>query len=188
MKKIYLLVVFLLVFPAAGCSLMGPSEEDIKAAYEAVLRGMEASTKNNDKPEIHSQYANAADVTFKVPDNSTLHNISIFLDTDDGSAHVKGDCTFTDYTDTASGYKINGVTKYEVNAYKNKGPEDMYGEVNMDVRLDGGKIKSLAFMINKNKDGTLKNSLKANGKKIDLDKWAKAFEAIKTLNPMLSGT
>jgi hypothetical protein len=186
MKKIFVLVAMMLFVLLTGCELMGPSQEDVKGAYEAVLRGIQSSTKNNDKPEVHSMYANAADVTFKVPDNTTLHNISVFMDTDNGSAHIKGDCNFTDYVDTASGYKINGSVNYEVNAFKNKGPQDMYGEMNVDVKLTGGKINSLAVMVNKNKDGMLKKSLKANGKEIDLDKWEKAFEAIRTLNPMLS--
>jgi hypothetical protein len=185
MKKLLVLIVMLSLV-LTGCDLMGPSQEDVKAAYGAVMRGLESSTRNNNKPEVHSEYANAADVTFKVPDNTTLHNMSVFLDTDDGSAHIKGDCTFTDYQDTASGYKINGTFNYEMNAFKNKGPEDMYGEMNLDVKLTGGKINSLVFIINKSKDGTImRKSLKANGKELDLEKWQKAFEVIRTLNPML---
>jgi len=185
MKKfMFVLLVAVILFPVSGCNLMGPSEEDVKNAYDAVLRGLNASVKKNDHPEVHSEYANAADVTFKVPDNSTLHNISVFIDTEDGSSHIKGDCTFTDYVDTASGYKINGTVDYEVNAFKNKGPEDMYGTMNCDVDLSGGKLKSFAIHIDKSKEGSMKKSMSANGKEIDLDKWEKAFDAIRTINPL----
>jgi hypothetical protein len=184
-KGFFLLLVVAVLFPAGGCNLLGPSEEDVKGAYEAVLRGLDSSTKNNDKPEVHSEYVNAADVPFKVPDNTTLHNMSVFINTEDGSAHISGDCSFTDYVDTTSGYKINGTFAYEVNAFKNKGPEDMYGQMNCDVTLSGGKLNSFALHINKNKEGTMEKSMKANGKEIDLDKWQKAFDAIRTINPLL---
>jgi hypothetical protein len=185
MKKFrFLLLVAFILLPAGGCSLLGPSEEDVKNAYEAVLRGLHSSVKNNDNAEVHSEYVNAADITFKVPDNTTLHNISVFIDTEDGSSHIKGDCSFNDYVDTASGYKINGTVDYEVNAFKNKGPEDMYGQMNCDVTLSGGKLKSFAVHINKSKEGGMEKSMSANGKEIDLDKWEKAFDAIRTINPL----
>lgn len=174
-----------LLVALTGCDLLGPSIQDVKTALDAVGRAMETSTSSDIKPDIKSEYINAGNVTWKADDESTVHTMSIFIDTDKNTGNIKGDCSFSEYRDTPSGYTINGTFTYEIQNVKKSRPDDVYGDVHCAVSLTGGKIKTLDVKASRTKEGIVTNELLANGKKIDLEKWDKAFAVIKSLNPAM---
>ncbi len=167
----------------AGCDLFGPSPKDVKAALEAVDRALESSARKGMKPEVHSEYINAADVTYTAGDRSTVHSMSFFLDTDTGAGSINGECVFSDYRDAPSGYTINSSFKYDFKEIKKSSIDDMYGSIDCSVRLAGGKISSLDASFSEDKDGVLIHSIKADGREVDMQKWEKAFQVIRSLHP-----
>ncbi len=165
-----------------GCDLFGPSPKDVKAALEAVDRALESSATKGMKPEVHSEYINAADVTYTAEDRSTVHSMSFFVDTDTEAGSIKGECVFSDYRDAPSGYTINGSFKYDFREIKKSNIDDMYGRIDRSARLAGGKISSLDVSLSDDKDGVLSHSIKADGKEVYMQKWKKALQVIRSLH------
>jgi hypothetical protein len=179
----------LLLFFLTGCDLLGPSPEDVRTALDAVGRGIEYSTSDRLKPEIHAMYANAADATFRTDDHSITHNISFLVDQKKGSATFKGDCNFSGYSDASTGYRINGIFSYNMNIVNKRSGiphEEMFGKMQCRLSLSGGRISTLDLSIVRKENGLFDNHLVANGKKIDLDKWDKAIGIIRFMNPAMA--
>jgi hypothetical protein len=187
MKKASVWMMMLIFL--AGCDFFGPSQRDVQSALDAVGRGIEYSTSDKLKPEIHTTYANAADATFRTDDHSIIHTISFLIDKENGSATFKGDCNFSGYSDVVSGYRINGNFSYDMNIInKNTGipHEEMFGKMKCKLSLSGGRISTLDLLIIRKENGLFDNKLIANGKKIDLDKWDKAISIIRFMNPAMA--
>jgi hypothetical protein len=138
-----------LILILSGCDLLGPSPDEVRNALDAVARGVKSSTSADIKPDIHSEYVNKGELTYTSADGSTVHNMSIFIDTDTDVMKIRGDCSFNDYQDGRTGYKVNGEFSYSLDGIRKTGVEGMFGDIDCQVSLEGGKIRSIDMKLSR---------------------------------------
>ena len=177
-----LFIVLLLITCAAGCDLLGPSKENINAAMEAAMRGLQASSVKENM-EIKNQYANAADFTFTKQDQTVIHDMSLTVN-ENNNANIVGECRFEDFVDTATDYTINGVFSYGL-VYPNiSNPRKFHGEMSWEMDYSGGKIDTLDFYLTVDEQGKVEEAYAiANGKEIDFTMEKKVHNFLKYLDP-----
>ncbi len=178
--KLFIILVFITF--VVGCGLLGPSEEDIAAAVEASMRGVQSSMKKENM-EVKDSYTNAADLAFVNKDETVVHEMS-FTVNEDKSAVIVGVCSLAGYEDTASDYLINGTFSYDLAYPDISNSRKVYGEFNCEMEYTGGKIDTLEFYFNMNKQGQIEEIyVNANGREIDYEKQKKVHNFFKYLDP-----
>lgn len=170
MKK-YLFFFALIVWvvtAVGGCRLTGPTDTEVFEAMQAVMRGFQASM-DQEKLEINDTYANAADGVFRNDDESVVTNIAFI--TNEDSVQVYGNSIFSEYEDNASDYFFSGEFSYNMKAIRAYRRSTWYGDMDCNVELTGGKIKTLEFTFSVGEDGVIEEYLiTANDVEIDLTK------------------
>jgi hypothetical protein len=175
----------LIISLLTGCNIFGPSEKEVKKALEAVFRAFEESTQQNE-PEVHNVYSNAADFIFKNDEESLIHEMSVVFD--EGKLSVTGNCVLTDHEDSVSQYFISGELAYEV-AFRNANSRDVdAGTMSGEITFSGGKVHTIEFSFDFGNRGELADFLvTANGKNVDFAREDKAFNLFRELSSRLPG-
>ncbi|HNY66510.1 MAG TPA: hypothetical protein PKM41_13830 [Deltaproteobacteria bacterium] len=173
-----------LALALSGCGYLGPTPGEVKVAHEAVFRAVMASA--DQKSRIDMQYSNIADVSSRNPEGTAVFKAKVMED----SAHaiiMDGTCEFNGYFDKETGYTIDGSMQFRLDDIRQKDPDAVTGSIGYSVTMTGGRIESLDMTISKDEDGAVVTDLAANGKKIDLEKWAEAERMMRSLVPSLVG-
>lgn len=155
-QAVLVIVIALFLMTLNACSfLLGPKQEDVAILRDALCRSIDASFKNDPNPEVNSHYANAADVTFKSSDNTSIHRCSYFCDTENGFFSMKGALTLKNYHDSKSGYIFNGIYNYYLKIPKNYDQNNWFGKADITLQLSGGKITDISTAFHKEEGGNL---------------------------------
>ncbi len=175
-KTFFILLTICVFFYGCGDYL---SEKDIKRAVYTVMRGFEASVKDDD-PEVSNQYQNAADIKFTVDDGAIENEMSIMV-RDDRSVELSGSVLLSDYTDSYSGYSVEGELLY---VCERDAQLITVCDIECDVVLTGGKVETLQFALEMDSPQSASfASITANGKEIELNKYDNILEIIRKFSP-----
>lgn len=178
MKK-WIVPGLIMFIVSCGNLLGGPSEKDVTIATEAIMECFQTSLTA--EPEMQQVYSNAADMTFTIDDGALVNEMS-FIMKDDGSVKMRGLCTYNDYKDSRTHYVMNGEFTYRLVFPDANRSDKMYGEINLDFNLQGGKIETLELYFAMNEQEQIEDAqVVANGQDIDFNKWQKVLHIIEPL-------
>lgn len=123
----------------ASCSLFGPSDAQISTAFGAYASGVATVSSYNFTSTGFSGTNSAGTVT-------------ITMDTSNSSA-VSETFTFKDYSDSSSGYTINGTVTAAVSGYSSSSTSYTLTETGK-LTYSGGPVTSLEFHVDSSYSST----------------------------------
>lgn len=154
MKRLIAVVLAGFVISATvNCSgLFGPSDEDVKNAIDAAVKGMMTVPFSEKLDADQFRYSNIADLYDANADETITQDVTVSLDTKARYLTFEGICSFYDFVDAASGNTINGQINYQFEGSIKKGANDFQMVFEFDLAFAGGKVESIAFTIDENFD------------------------------------
>jgi hypothetical protein len=140
-----------LIFATVSCSgFFGPSDEDVKNAIDAAVKGMMTVPFSKKLDADQFRYSDTADLYDANADETVTQDVTVSLDTEARYLTFEGICSFYDFVDTASGNTINGQINYQFEGSVQKGANDFQMVFEFDLAFEGGKVESIAFTIDEN--------------------------------------
>jgi hypothetical protein len=176
------LLIVLSITTGFGCGLIGPTDREISAAIEAVMRGVQSSVKKENM-EVQQEFVNSADVTFTNNEKTVSHDMRILIN-EDKSAALNGECKLEEYSDIDSNYTITGSFDYDLFFPDASNNKKAYGEISLEMDYTGGRIEFIDLYVTIDKQGKIEKAfVNANGFERDYNKKDKIYNFFKYLNP-----
>jgi hypothetical protein len=165
-----------------ACFFSNPSPDDVLSAMEASLRSLQDSM-TKDYLRIHQTYGNAADLSYMNDDRTLLHTVQVRVQ--ETSVSVAGECTFADFEDARTRYRLNGTLTYHLRYDRNFDAASGSGEVRGELALLGARVRDLDYAFTVNTDGKFKElTVVANGRTMDMSRYVGALNFMHYVIPL----
>ncbi|WP_319523318.1 hypothetical protein [uncultured Desulfosarcina sp.] len=185
-RGITVILAGFLIFATVNCSgLFGPSDEDVKNAIDAAVKGMMTVPFSEKLHTDQFIYSNTADLYDANADETITQDVTVSLDTEARYLTFEGVCSFYDFVDAASGNTINGQINYQFEGSVKKGANDFQMVFEFDLAFEGGKVESIAFIFDENfNDPAYRPEILVNGSAYTFKEEAMrdTFRAMRSMN------
>lgn len=151
-KAITMFLILLAIF--SSCSLFGPSDEQIQAAFEALVRGITAGAAGT---ITYSTNATGG-YDYTITGSGVTMTYSVTTQT---ATEYTATITFDNYVDSTSGYTISGSISHVITSST--------ATVSGDLTYTGGVVKTVTCdYVLDIKAGSVTGTFTANGRVLDL--------------------